>query len=156
MLTKSVSLASPSMQYPACCLVVAAAVLLARPASPRPGSVCSDCVSFGAVWPPPCYEAGLRILGRDIKTDGAETAEQCQVGALVNFESLPDLRVQASCQLVPGCRAWSWHASNPGDAAADQADLVTVQKCYLKAGLENTNRSRTAGWTSGPRNCRVY
>ena len=34
----------------------------------RAGSVCSGCVGFGAVWPPPCYETGLAVAGNNLKT----------------------------------------------------------------------------------------
>ena len=30
--------------------------------------MCSGCVSFGAVWPPPCYETGLAVAGNNLKT----------------------------------------------------------------------------------------
>jgi hypothetical protein len=45
----------------------------------RAGSVCSGCVSFGAVWPQPCYESGLALAGNNIKTVQAHSAEKCQV-----------------------------------------------------------------------------
>ena len=44
------------------------------------GSVCSDCVSFGSEWPPPCFEKDLALFGNNLKTVVAETAENCQVG----------------------------------------------------------------------------
>ena len=29
-------------------------------------------------------------------------------------------------------------------------------KCFLKSGLEGTNRTSIEGWTSGPKKCRVF
>ena len=43
------------------------------------GSVCSDCVSFGAVWPPPCFDSGLALIGNTIKTVATNSADECQV-----------------------------------------------------------------------------
>ena len=51
----------------------------------RAGSVCSGCVSFGAVWPPPCYETGLALAGNNIKTVQAISPEKCQVNTVKDY-----------------------------------------------------------------------
>merc|ERR1712098_187564 len=55
------------------------------------GSVCSDCVSFGSVWPPPCFETGRSLSGNDLKSVKSSTAEKCQ----------------ELCQGEKECRVWS-------------------------------------------------
>merc|ERR1712126_768768 len=87
------------------------------------GSVCSDCVSFGSVWPPPCFETGRSLTENDLKSVKSSTAEKCQ----------------ELCQEEKECRVWSL---GEGECHLKTA-LEGTQSSYPDTG----------DWVSGPKYC---
>ena len=82
----------------------------------------------------------------------------------LHFHPVYEFLFQESCQALLECEVFSWNNEQvkknleTGNGDKDQSLVARGEKrkCFLKSGLEGTNRTSMEGWISGPKKCRLF